>query len=619
MNILIIAGGTGSIALQEGLFYGLDKRFDGFDIKVLVNAYDNGLSTGAVRKVLGGAILGPSDVRKNQTTRLKLENKDSPWLKLLDVRFTAETKAARDYCLKELNALNPPLEIYEAIDAYFSSPLAGKIDYTDFSLANIIYAGLCKMNGNSLRRAASAMASHLNIKDNVILNDDTSLFLGAVTKSGKKITDEGDIVSWGNKEDPFIDVFFTDHRGNEKSPVLCDEAKEAILDADLIILSSGTQWSSLIPTYASVGFKECVKQSKARIMMIMNRQPDRDSPGQTGLDIISAIVPKYFEPGRIELILDSTGSPQLNQESDELYELVKSVNVFNLDSSKQPNGNKPTLHSALKLFRAVGAVYFNQYLNSNHFMFDYDDTLVGRGNALPLSSAFNKSNISKLNDCYDVSICTGNSIKAVVVDNTVVNDSWFDYANSSAKRFLRVFADGGINEYAYNLAQATSEDAIRHELVGCADASCLFKDYGAYSAANIMETLNDYGIPMSKLENRGNATISIKPVDEEYRQAIISLVKLVLGNDSLFKVKATGRTTIDICHPNLSKAAAVKSILKDNEQVLLTYVGDELDNGNDAVIREMNDKRVRCLNVKSPAETAFFIQTLLTKDMTYDY
>ena len=62
MKIVIVAGGTGSIALQSGLYRLIDQEFDGVDTKVLVNAYDNGLSTGAVRRVMGGRILGPSDV-----------------------------------------------------------------------------------------------------------------------------------------------------------------------------------------------------------------------------------------------------------------------------------------------------------------------------------------------------------------------------------------------------------------------------------------------------------------------------------------------------------------------------------------------------------------------------
>src|SRR5690349_12605946 len=97
MRLVIFAGGTGSISLQRGLYHTLDSHFDGVETKIIVNAYDNGLSTGAVRKVMGGAILGPSDVRKNHATRLALIDPDSPWLDFLSCRFTAKPSSVRGF------------------------------------------------------------------------------------------------------------------------------------------------------------------------------------------------------------------------------------------------------------------------------------------------------------------------------------------------------------------------------------------------------------------------------------------------------------------------------------------------------------------------------------------
>src|SRR6185312_1899105 len=71
-----------------------------------------------------------------------------------------------------------------AVEEYFKSPVALQIEYDDFSLANIIYAGLARANGNSLRTAAGLMARAMNIADSVLVNDDKSLFLGAITRSG---------------------------------------------------------------------------------------------------------------------------------------------------------------------------------------------------------------------------------------------------------------------------------------------------------------------------------------------------------------------------------------------------------------------------------------------------
>src|SRR3954454_9618065 len=101
MRIVILCGGSGSSALQYGLYHTLEKRVDGVDVRVLVNAYDNGRSTGTVRQVMNGQILGPSDVRKNHATRCRLMYPDSPWIEFLDFRFTASVSTARDLCFKK--------------------------------------------------------------------------------------------------------------------------------------------------------------------------------------------------------------------------------------------------------------------------------------------------------------------------------------------------------------------------------------------------------------------------------------------------------------------------------------------------------------------------------------
>jgi 2-phospho-L-lactate transferase/gluconeogenesis factor (CofD/UPF0052 family)/hydroxymethylpyrimidine pyrophosphatase-like HAD family hydrolase len=613
MNIVILAGGTGSIALQTGLYYLLDSKIDGVDTKVIVNAYDNGLSTGAVRKVCDGKILGPSDVRKNQTTRLKLENPKSPWNAFLDIRFTSESSKAQDFCINAINELAVVLGLEsttakmvllkEAIETFFSIPVASKIDYTDFSLANIIYAGFARANKNSLREAARIMADLMGIKDNVILNDDTSMFLGAITKSGVRVTDEGDIVSWGNVDDPFVDVFFVDSQGNETNPVLCTEAYSAMVNADLIILSSGTQWSSLIPTYASAGFKEAVQSSAAKVVMVMNREPDKDSPGQTASDIVRQIVPRYFGEKRIHLVIDVGGHQQMSVIDKHAAALLKSFTTFKstTDSSK---------HDPNDLFEAISRAYFSDYLDSEHFMFDYDDTLVGRGNHQKKSSEHNKRMLCHLKNRSSVSVCTGNSIKAVSLRvESAYNPNTMTQIISKP---LTVYADGGINEYSYStLSQHDSDDGVKPNSVRCINESYLID---SDTANQIIKKLLQKGFQYSKIENRGGAMICIKPINEEYRDICISLVEHIL--EKLHRpnlvVRPAGRTTIEIHNYALSKQDAVKHVLKSGVKSI-TYVGDELESGNDWPVAQLNDDRVKCLKVKDPAETAFFLSTLLTQ------
>lgn len=625
MNIVIFAGGTGSIALQTGLYELLDSRFDGIDTKVIVNAYDNGLSTGAVRRVMNGQILGPSDVRKNQTTRLTLENPHSPWLKFLNIRFTVESAKAKAFCEEKVEELASILKaqrmdtsgietVRGAVDAFFNTPISSNIDYDDFSIANIVYAGLAKQNDFSLRAAASAMAKVMGIKDNVLLNDDTSLFLGAITKSGLKITDEGDIVSWGNEEDPFVQVFFTDETGMMMKPVLCNEAISAIENADLIILSSGTQWSSLIPTYESHGFKRTLRDSTAKIVMVMNRQPDHDSPGQTASEIIDVLVPKYFPEKRLNVILDSSAHPNMRELSKSALEKVEAAFTFDLSHHGESRENA-RVHSSRKLASAIGSVYFNEFLNSDYFVFDYDDTLVGRGNQFPKSSEFNAKSILTLKNQTNVAICTGNSIKAVKLrqtPDTFYSMYSFGEYDKKVPTTLTVYADGGVNKYEYNtVANLNPDDSVSSKLVECVDASYQIE---ADVIRMVISSLLSNGIPFAKIENRGDVVVAIKPIDQEYRPIVFNLVRMIVQNSGFdLEVKQTGRTTIEISRNNLTKVAAVNHIISTENPTNITFVGDEMHEGNDASVMNANIPGVKCLAVKNPPHTAFFLATLAAR------
>lgn len=614
MNILIVAGGTGSIQIQNGLAE-FTKDLQGVKTRVLVNAYDNGLSTGAVRTVVNGDILGPSDVRKNQTTLLKIVDRDSPYHALLDIRFTISTAEAREFCLAKIAELpsggvvtefNRTL-LREAVDVYFRQKLSMSIDYNDFALANIIYAGFAIANGNSLRQAASIMARIMGLPtDCVILNDDRSMFLGAVTKSGIRLYDEGDIVKWGKIDDPIVDVFFTDSRGQETSPVLCDEAVRAIKDADLIILSTGTQWSSLIPTYASKGFKEAITDSTADIVMLMNRIPDKDSPGQTADEIVQAIVPRYFPEKRIKLIADST-SPDAIMRTVSDTTVEKLLYNFTLHELGQ---SLSTTHSPQLTIRAIMNAHFGDLVTSDVFMFDYDDTLVARGNSNAGDSKEALSDLMFLNTLRDraVYICTGNSIRAINI---------IDTKNVSVYTPLQIFADGGVNFYAYDATNSPDAEAkARYTFISCIEPDLAFPKNGDQSADAIISRLQSEGIPKVKIENRGDVMISIRPIDPEYRTIVTNYIKwhIILGYEAEhgITVRPAGRSTIEICRNTLSKSFALNRILTDGKKITVTYVGDELYNGNDEPIRHIAavDKRVRFLNVKSIAHTAVFLKIL---------
>src|SRR5579862_3847904 len=59
INVVLFSGGSGTQSITEALL-----KHPQIDLKILINAYDDGHSTGRLRRFIPG-MLGPSDVRKN--------------------------------------------------------------------------------------------------------------------------------------------------------------------------------------------------------------------------------------------------------------------------------------------------------------------------------------------------------------------------------------------------------------------------------------------------------------------------------------------------------------------------------------------------------------------------
>lgn len=628
MKVLIFSGGTGSIALQGGFF---NTYPDLIDVKVLTNCYDNGKSTGAVRQVFNGKILGPSDLRKNQTTQYKLRNPGragSEMIKFLDIRFDLEASKTQDYCLSEIAKLEKPHNksdietMKNAVNHFFDQPKSRQIPYNDFSLSNIVYAGLAGLNNNSMITAGKIMAGILGLPtDSVILNDDKSLFLRAETESGKHILDEGDIVDWNNPSDPIKRVYFVDAHGHADSPTLSQQCIDAINEADIIVFSSGTQWSSLIPTYLSSGpkFRTIIENSKAKKFLVINNEPDKDMTGCDVVDMLDVIF-DFLPLSKITKLFNTNAHPLMRIEQmpdkKDCYEYPLSA-----------VGSRT--HSHLVVDRIM-ELYYDRFIKNEKIVFDYDDTLVGRNHEFQRESDFNMGAINFIK-CYDKQtfIFTGNYIKAITFDfvERVENNQLFAYHNyklrtdfmspttyEAEKKFTDlpyvIYADGGVNLYhvVHELISEKYSAKLfpRVKFIECVDKAGLF----ANSEVNeIVDIIGKAGLNVSKVQNRNDATIAIKPVDDEYRVPICNLLMLLTSRK--YNIRPTGRTTIDISqHINTKDLSFnhLKQTLKRGERI--TYVGDESHEGGNDNIMLKNDM-VDYLHVNNPRDTAIFLITLL--------
>lgn len=618
-KVLIFAGGTGSIALQTGLhqLYGNSLQVD-----VVISAYDNGKSTGECRKIFGGKILGPSDLRKNQLTQFKLynglecQNEDVTktdkklLLDLFEERFSKpKWQESYDYAVARTKSTFAEIRklvddkqlcdkkeqiLLSLIENFFFEEYVGlskkvrtsvlTADLNDFSISNMFYASAAAINGNSLSKAGLLMADILGIDNHVHLISDINLYLYAEAKSGRIISDEGVIVTYDNASDPISKVVLLNEKGQKYVPSLdediCVDVKTSKLieQADIIIFSSGTQWSSLIPTYMHQGFYKQIKAAKAAKYLVMNNKEDRDMKGISASGMLN-ILQDYLPLDDVKIIINSKADEPMAK-VEEQWEGQTLVNELSEAGSKTHN---PEL-----LAKCIMKDYYKPYLNKKYYYFDFDDTIWSSSKDSFMRS-ISVENIGLLYQAFSgkMMIISGNSAKHFLDLETFFKEALGKNASCAPESFS-IFCNGGNCEYDVT----KGEISYKRNLLNQFD---LNGDY--YEMTNLMlEALNKKGwnLNVSNFENRGNCILSIKPLQNrtEAKQIIDNLV---LENIPLQDGKAkytayiNGNTTIDVMNSSYNKGVITKIITKQLALAPedIVYVGDKTDMGNDQCITSL--------------------------------
>lgn len=634
LNIVIFSGGTGSIALQTGLsrLYG-----DAIKVDIILSAYDNGKSTGECRKVFNGHILGPSDLRKNQLTQFKLINhidesnpiEDDKLLlyRLFNTRFTKASweesysyvKECIDRTFDKINQLGFGTILYDKkksillqlLDFFFYSsytslnkivrPTIPTTFFTDFSISNLFYAAAAAINDNSLGLAGQLMAEILGIPNNVHLISDINLYLYAETLSGSVISDEGVIVAWNHPEDPIVNISLLDEKGNKYVPRIDEEnqtdisCKDLISEADIIIFSSGTQWSSLIPTYVHLGLKEVLQQSKAKKYLIMNNVQDCDMKG-VDADGLLKIVNRYINLVDVKIVINTNAQDEMAKlNSTDLYQILEG-------ELSEKNSKK---HSSEKLVNIIFKDYFADYLLAKFYYFDFDDT-IWSSSKNRLHREYSQKNLVLLFKSFSDNsfIISGNS-----ANHFISLTSEFRNASLAAKKndpLIKIYCNGGNCYYTFY-------DGHFNYITNLCSNFNLNEDYYILSE-NILKALKNSGwkLNLGNFENRGNCILSIKPLqNREQAKLIIDDVVLKTFGEPKYTAYINGNTTIDIMNTNYNKRMCASTITNElqSEAHDIVYIGDKTENGNDSCLTNMGFK---VLSVKDIFDFYCFATTYIT-------
>jgi 2-phospho-L-lactate transferase/gluconeogenesis factor (CofD/UPF0052 family) len=336
---VLFSGGRGSSALTRQL-----ARHPAVSLTLAINGYDDGASTGEVRRFLGDS-LGPSDFRKN-ASRLAGEWRTAPaaLVELLDYRLPDAATAAD--ALAFVAALEDRGEVTDALAAGASlgrtlprtvlAPVTERLRrfeserastgrpfrYGDCAIGNLVFAGAFLGCGRVFNAAVDDYLTLLGLPAGSIENvtDGVNAHLVALDVDGRVLGSEEEIVD-AKRRNRIRDIFLIRRSLDEKdrgwlAGVPPEEAdrffaglsvdtplnprlEARLATADLIVYAPGTQHSSLFPSYLTTGLSEALARNlTATKLLITNIQSDAEIAGASAVEIIERAVYYLERKGR---------------------------------------------------------------------------------------------------------------------------------------------------------------------------------------------------------------------------------------------------------------------------------------------------------------------------------
>ncbi len=390
-HIALFCGGRGSATIIKALL-----QWPHIHLTLLVNAYDDGLSTGALRDFISG-MLGPSDFRKNLSYLLDPYSTGQYALRhLLEFRFPHSTTDADLYAIqhfsqtKQVAALTEPFQsLFKPISRALSHRLCSFLqfffnyaattpllfDYKDCALGNLIFAGAYleqKQNFNAATQEISALVSAQASLINVSRGEHRILV--GLKADGELLMTEAQLVGV-QSEIPIRDLFFMKHpidlslwqrfidhsleekqawlRAQEAVPLLSKEATDALLEADLILFGPGTQHSSLLPSYRIA--EHVLKQTTAPVKaMVMNLGPDHDIQSLTTQDMINNALRYMGDPDNQHQVITHV---LLHEPTDHALSSLHTYKQITLLHNTFAHPLKNTIHNGNTIVETILALW----------------------------------------------------------------------------------------------------------------------------------------------------------------------------------------------------------------------------------------------------------------------
>lgn len=261
-KVVVMGGGTGISYLLKGL-----KDFP-VDITAVITVSDNGRSTGKLRKEFHTPAVG--DIRKVITS---LSGIDEPIKKMMSYRFNT-----------------------------FS-------DLDGHAVGNLILTSMLDITG-SLKDSIASLSKLLDVRHTVLpISEDSNLTLMGKDLDGNIIEGEEEITMARRQ---FEKIYY------KEEPKVLPEVLTALKEADLIIFSMGSLYTSVLPNVMCKEVKAVLKEAKAPIMYLCNVVTQ---PGETDDFTVSdhvKLLNRYLDNKKVDAVIAS--NTKLDKEIAKKYE-----------------------------------------------------------------------------------------------------------------------------------------------------------------------------------------------------------------------------------------------------------------------------------------------------------
>lgn len=272
-KIVAFGGGTGLSYLLKGL-----KNFP-VDITAVITVSDNGRSTGKLREEFHIPAVG--DIRSVITS---LSGIDEPINKMMSYRFNT------------------------------SSDLDGH------ALGNLILTAMMDITG-SLKDSIYCLGKLLDVRHTVLpISEDSSLTLMGKDYEGNIIEGEHQITEARRK---FEKIYY------KEEPKVLPDVLKAIKEADLIIFSMGSLYTSILPNIICKEVQEALDNITAPIMYLCNAVTQ---PGETdGFSVSDHIklINKYLNKKKVDVVIASNS--KIDKKIAQKYETTEQKDPVKID------------------------------------------------------------------------------------------------------------------------------------------------------------------------------------------------------------------------------------------------------------------------------------------------